>query len=115
MYCLNTVCKKALNDREAEVYLKVMLCKQCASRTRKLRDRARSQIEVLLATLDDTLQYSLLSDEEFSEEDTLLEYIVRVQKKCRSTSKTTTSSKSMKPSASSADGSGSSHKPSVPA
>jgi hypothetical protein len=44
---------------DAEFFLTVMLCKKCADLAKSLRDRARSEFENILATLDDVIRSSM--------------------------------------------------------
>lgn len=116
MKCIH--CSKNLDEKATDFSLKVMLCKQCAVRVTRLRARIRSELEVLLAQLDDTMRFALTvqdlpgtGDSELSRR-TLLQYITDMDERCRFQ---TQSSKSMKQSVSIADGSGSSSKLSAPA
>jgi len=42
-----------------EFFLKVALCPTCAKKSRELRDRARSELETVLATLDDIMRTAM--------------------------------------------------------
>lgn len=118
MKCLN--CDEELTDRTTDFTLKVMLCKPCAVKVSRLKARLRSELEVLLATLDDSMRFGITTQEVLPADDDgasrqdLLEFAVRLDTKCRNTSRTTTSSRSSSPSANTADGSESSTKHSAP-
>lgn len=119
MRCMN--CGDSLTERTTDFTLRVMLCKKCAVMLSRLRDRIRSEVETLLATLDDTLRFGVTDAEAFpggvdekTTRDQVLRFIVSLDEKCRNTSRTTTSSKSTKPSATTASGNGSSTKLSAP-
>jgi hypothetical protein len=55
MRCL--ICGVATDS--IELFLKVNLCPKCAKQTRQLRDRARSELQNIVATLDDVLREAL--------------------------------------------------------
>lgn len=42
-----------------EFFLKVALCPSCVRKSRELRDRARSELETVLATLDDIMRNAM--------------------------------------------------------
>lgn len=116
MKCTNVGCDTQVQQDDMRLVVKAMLCLGCAKRVLAFRDRVRSELEVTLATLDDTLRYILTSDMQFPSDAgaTPLEFIAKAQR-CRSTPKTTTSSKNTRPGAPTVVGSVGSPKPSVPA
>lgn len=52
-------CNKGLLEEEVKFFLKVLLCQSCALQAEKFRNRARSELENLLVTLDPTIQMAL--------------------------------------------------------
>lgn len=91
MKCMN--CGEELTQRTSDFTLKVLLCKSCAMRVDKLKRRLRSELETLLATLDDTMRFGITSQVQLPAEDDdvnrqyLLEFIVRLDADCRSTTR----------------------------
>jgi hypothetical protein len=84
MKCL--VCDSELTERTTDFSLKVMLCQGCAIRVSKTRDRIRSEVEVLLATVDDAMRFAVLSKDLPSEDlsrDGMLKFIIAMDKLCR--------------------------------
>lgn len=117
MNCVNTSCGKPITGTDGDFTFKVLLCKECSTNLQRFRSRVRSELEVMLATLDDTLRFSVTSDLQFAgsvdeatTREEILEFMIELDKQCRNTSKTTTSSKSTKPNAITAGGSRSSTK-----
>lgn len=111
MNCVNTTCGKPVISTDCDFTFKVLLCKQCSTNLKRARSRIRSELEVLLATLDDTLRFGVTSDLHFADRvdesttrEDVLEFITKLDKLCRNTSRMTNSSKSMKPNAITADG-----------
>jgi hypothetical protein len=83
MKCIR--CKKELTEKTTDFSLKVMLCNSCSVKVQRARDRIRSELEVLVTTLDDTMRFAVLSGELPSETATrseLLQFIVTKDEKC---------------------------------
>ena len=59
MLCLN--CSSQVDEGGAKFFLKVLLCDTCAAKSKALRDRAKSELETVLATLDDVFRHALTS------------------------------------------------------
>lgn len=117
MNCVNPPCGKPIVGNDGDFTFKVLLCGECSTKLKKIRDRAKSELEVTLVTLEDALRFSVTSDLQFSgtideltTREQVLEFVVELDKQCRNTSKMTTSSKSTKLSATTVGGSRSSTK-----
>ena len=110
MKCTNKDCTADLDEKDVQLTLKVLLCRKCTKEIQALRARLRSELEVALATLDDTLRMALLNGVSIPTGVTPLETVAEVQKQCRSIEKTTISSKSTKLGAITAGGNESSSK-----
>jgi hypothetical protein len=44
-----------------ELFLKVALCGECAQKAKRLKDRARSELETMLVAMDDIMRHALVS------------------------------------------------------
>jgi len=58
MKCIN--CSKDVMDNKAIFFLQVYLCSDCADKARALRDRTRSEMENILAAVDDVFRACLV-------------------------------------------------------
>jgi hypothetical protein len=115
MNCL--YCETALDEKTTDFSFKVMLCKKCASNANRLKNRIRSELEVVLAQLDETMRFALTARDmpggliaELSR-STLLKFIVHMDDRCRNKTPSSTSSRQ---SVTAANGERSSENPSAP-
>lgn len=102
MKCIR--CKKDMTEGSTDFSLKVMLCSSCAIKVKRVHDRVRSELEVLLTTLDDVMRFALLSGDlptDTLDSTELLQFTVTMGEKCR---QQTRSSKSSEQPVTTADG-----------
>lgn len=57
-----TCCHEEVEEGKVVFFLNVMMCSRCAESARKIRDRLRSEVENVLATLDDSLRRFLVEN-----------------------------------------------------
>ncbi len=107
-------CNASLSQKNTDFYLKVMVCKTCATRAHRLKGKLQSEVEALLTRMDEVLRYALMNQElpgsmgaEQPRYD-LLRFLVDMDERCRATQ----SSEPSKLPASTADGKRSSEMPS---
>jgi len=106
MDCL--YCKQDIDEKTTDFSLRIMLCKRCAGLVAKLKDRIKSELEVLLANLDSTMRFAVTAQdlpggvETAVSRQALLHFIVHMDERCRS--QTTLSSRSTKQSVTIASG-----------
>lgn len=55
-----TSCGRYVAEGKSVFYLQVYLCPECAKAARLIRDKLRSELEVVLATLDDSMRRVLV-------------------------------------------------------
>lgn len=109
-------CNASLSQKNTDFYLKVMLCKSCATRANRIKGKLKSEVEALLTRMDEVLRYGLMNQElpggigADQPRYDLLRYLVDMDERCRATQ----SSEPSKPLVTTADGGRSSGTPSQP-
>lgn len=107
MHCLH--CKQPLGTEASDFSLKLMLCSSCSCNIKQFRDRIRSELQGLLARVDDVVRYSVTHDLVVDTQIVgLLHYVIHLDERCHQAIQ---SSRTSKLSAITADGSESSPKP----
>lgn len=103
-------CAGPTDDSTVDFSFKILLCRRCASSIRKLRNQIRSELEVLITFLDETMLFAAVANdpvllmEPNKDRLTLLTEFLKADHACRD--EKTRSSKSTKLSAPTVTGKG---------